>query len=130
NFKNISFPSLIYPTCRISADAVIGEGAMIHSNCTITVNVKIGKCVLMNGNVAVGHDAEIEDFVSIMPRCDISGHVKIGKCASVGAKSFILERKTFGENSIAAPGSIILRNVPSDVTVMGNPAKIYLRHNA
>ncbi|WP_279010318.1 acetyltransferase [Synergistes jonesii] len=127
-FENISFPSLIYPTCRISPDAVIGEGAMIHSNCTITVNAKIGKCVFMNGNVTVGHDAVIEDFVSIYPRCDISGHVKIGGCTSIGTQSFILERKNVGENSVVVPGSIVLRNVPSNVTVMGNPAKVYMKH--
>ncbi|WP_281678943.1 acetyltransferase [Synergistes jonesii] len=127
--ENISFPSLIYPTCMVSPDAVIGEGAMIHSKCTITVNVKIGKCVFMNGNVTVGHDVVIEDFVSIYPRCDISGHAKIGRCASIGAKSFILQKKTVGENAIVVPGAIVLRNVPPNTTVMGNPAKIYLRNS-
>ena len=128
SLEYLSFPSIIHPSCNVSPDIKIGAGSIIHSYCIVTVNVAIGECVFINGTSTIGHDTVIDDYVSIMPRCDISGNVKIGACASIGAKSFILEGKTFGENSTAAPGSIILRNVPSDVTVMGNPAKIYLRH--
>ncbi len=124
----LSFPSIIHPTCNVSPDIEVAPGTIIHSYCIVTVNVKIGKCVFVNGTSAIGHDAEVGDFVSIMPRCDISGHVKIGACASIGAKSFILERKSVGENAVVAPGSIVLRNVPANVTVMGNPAKVYLTH--
>lgn len=125
----LSFPPIVHPSCNIAPDAKIGDGTLIHTKCTITVGVTIGQCVLLNGQVTIGHDAVIDDFVTIMPRCDISGNVKIGKCASIGAKSFVLEGKRIGENATAAPGSIILRNVPPNVTVMGNPAKIFLKHN-
>lgn len=126
----LSFPTIIHPTCNIAPDIEVGTGSIIHSYCIVTVGVKIGKCVFVNGTSTIGHDVNVGDFVSIMPRCDISGHVNIGSCASIGAKSFVLERKTIGENSIMVPGSIVLRNVPPNVTVMGNPAKIYLRHSS
>ena len=124
----LSLPSIVHPTCNAAPDIEVGAGTIIHSYCIVTVGAKIGKCVFVNGTSAIGHDAEVGDFVSIMPRCDISGHVKIGACASIGAKSFILERKSVGENAVVAPGSIVLRNVPANVTVMGNPAKVYLTH--
>lgn len=128
SLEYLSFPSIVHPTCNAAPDIEVGPGTIIHSYCIVTVGVKIGKCVFVNGTSAIGHDTEVGDFVSIMPRCDISGHVKIGACASIGAKSFILERKSVGENAVVAPGSIVLRNVPANVTVMGNPAKVYLTH--
>lgn len=125
----LSFPPIISPMVHTAPDLQVGEGSVIHSHCVISVNVKIWKCVFMNCDISLGHDVVVDDFVSIYPRCDISGNVSIGSCASIGAKSFVLEKKTVGENAVVAPGAIVLRNVPPNTTVMGNPAKIYLRNS-
>lgn len=128
NVKNIFFPSIIMPNCIIAPDAIIGDGVIITMKCTVSINVKIGKFVLMNGCDNLGHDTTVEDFVTIMPSCDISGHVSIGRGCLIGAKSFILQGKSVGENSTVAAGGIVFKNVPSDVTVMGNPATIISKH--
>lgn len=127
-FKFLFFPSIVSPEAQIASDAVIAEGTIITGRCVLSVNVKLGKLVLMNGEDQLGHDVVIKDFVSIMPRCGISGNVTIcGNCL-IGAHSFVLQGKLIGNNSILAPGSIVLTNVPPNVTVMGNPATILVRH--
>lgn len=126
--SHLFFPSIVSPSSSIALDAFIGEGSIIISS-SISVSAKIGKFVLMNGAVFIGHDVLVGDNVSIMPRCSISGNVKIENNVSIGAHSFVIQGKKIGENSIVAPGSIVFTNVPANVTVMGNPATILVRHN-
>lgn len=123
---NIFFPTLVHPTTTLAPDVRIGEGTIIRGSGLLSVNVEVGKCVLINGSNNFGHDVVVGDFCSIMPRCAISGNVVIGEGTSIGAMSFIFEKKHIGKNVTIAPGSIVMRNLPDNVTVMGNPAKIYL----
>lgn len=127
-FNCLFFPSIVSPDARIASDLVIGEGTIITGRCIFSVNVKLGKLVLMNGEDQLGHDVVIKDYVSMMPRCTISGNVTIGENCLIGAQSFVLQGKSIGNNSVLAPGSIVFKNVPPNVTVMGNPATILLRH--
>lgn len=126
--SNLTFPPLVSRNIKIPDDSAIGDGSIIKGSSTVSVNVKVGRCVLLNGSVSLGHDAIIGDFVSIMPKCSISGNVIIGDNVFIGGHSFILQGKKIGNNSTIAPGSTVFTNVPPNVTVMGNPATILLRH--
>lgn len=124
--KNLFFPTLVHPTTILAPDVEIGEGTIIRGSGLLSVGVKVGRGVLINGSNNLGHDVVVEDFCSVMPRCTISGNVTIGECTSIGAASFILEKKHIGKGTIIAPGSIVLKNFPDKVTVMGNPARVYM----
>ena len=44
--------------------------------------------------------------------------------ASIGANSTILPNLTIGEGSVVGAGSVVTKDVPDGVTVVGNPARI------
>ena len=48
----------------------------------------------------------------------------IKKGASVGANATILPGITIGYNSIVGAGSVVTKDIPDNVIVAGNPAKI------
>jgi maltose O-acetyltransferase len=50
--------------------------------------------------------------------------VRIGQNVWVAAGSAILKGATIGENSVIAFGSVVTKDVPADVIVAGNPARI------
>ena len=56
------------------------------------------------------------------------GYVGLPLSVEKAKAGFVLQGKLIGNNSILAPGSIVLTNVPPNVTVMGNPATILVRH--
>lgn len=72
------------------------------------------------------------DFHSIWPpenRCNTMGYendkaVTIGKNVWIGMNCIILKGVTVGENSVIAAGSIVTKDIPPNVLVGGNPAKI------
>jgi acetyltransferase-like isoleucine patch superfamily enzyme len=50
--------------------------------------------------------------------------VKIGKNVWIGVNCIILKGVTIGENSILGAGSVVVNDIPPNVLVRGNPAKI------
>ena len=119
-----NWETIIHPSAHISKTAKIGEGCVVCANCNISVNSSIGDHCILNIGVTIGHDCEMSSFVSLMTGTVISGHVKIRESAYFGSNSTVVPGKTVGANSKVGAGSVVIRNVKDNVTVMGVPAKI------
>lgn len=62
----------------------IGEGTIIGARTIATVDIKIGKHVIINLDCTLEHDDVIEDFVTIYPSVNLSGNVIVGECCELG----------------------------------------------
>jgi serine O-acetyltransferase len=51
-------------------------------------------------------------------------HPKVGKCVMIGAGAKILGNITVGDCARVAAGSVVLKDVPSNTTVAGVPARV------
>jgi sugar O-acyltransferase (sialic acid O-acetyltransferase NeuD family) len=117
------YPVLIHPNVIYSKYVEFGEGSIICAGNILTVNIKIGKHVIVNLDCTIGHDAVIEDYSTILPSVNISGYVKVGKCVSIGTGSAIIQGVNIGENAIVGAGAVVVKDLPSDCTAVGVPAK-------
>ena len=122
-YSSFKFATLVHPDVSISATNKIGEGSIICKGNIITVNVDIGKHVIVNIDSTVGHDAVLEDFVTILPSVNISGYVRIKECSNVGTGTQIIQKKTIGQNSIIGAGSVVVRDINDYVVAAGIPAR-------
>lgn len=117
--------SLISKNAKIgSFNTNIGKGTVIMPGVIITNNIQIGKGVLINLNSSVSHDTIVSDYVEIACGVNIAGRCKIEKNVFIGTNATILPNLTIGENSIIGAGAVVISDVPRNVTVVGNPAKI------
>ncbi len=119
--RGIKFYTLISYGSFITDSAEIGEACIIVKS-AISVNVKIGKCCILNSEVGVGHDAEIGDFNFIAPRTSILGGVKIGNFNSIGTNAVLLPHAKIGNNNKIAPLSAVYRGCKDNCYMIGNPA--------
>ncbi|HRG09898.1 MAG TPA: acetyltransferase, partial [Cyclobacteriaceae bacterium] len=53
---NLYFPSLVHPDTTIGLNIKLGEGSVITAGCRLTVDITLGKHVLLNLNSTIGHD--------------------------------------------------------------------------
>lgn len=107
-----------YIDYNVSFDSTDYSLITLGDQCTIT-----GNTLILTHDYAAGCVA--------YSRCDIGnyklkklGKVVIGTNAFIGANSIILPGVTIGKNSIVGAGSVVTKDIPDNVVVAGNPAKI------
>lgn len=120
---NFQFPNLIDPDVQSSTFLSMGEGNIICAGNILTVNIIIKDFVILNLSCTVGHDVTMESFVTVYPGVNISGCTQIEKGVELGTGCKIIQGKTIGKNTIVGAGAVVVRNLPSDCTAMGMPAK-------
>lgn len=126
--KGFKAATLIHPNVINSRFNNIGEGTIICANTIITVNIEIGKHVIVNLDCTVGHDVILEDYVTIYPSVNVSGNCLISQCVELGTGTQIIQGKSIGEGSIIGAGSVVVKDIQSNVTAVGIPAKVIKQH--
>ena len=129
--KSVKFPLVIGPGSSISDYVEWGEGCLVaHAYNYITVNIKIGDFVFINCGNAIGHDVEIGDYTTVYSHSDISGGTKIGSHCIIGSGVTINPSVRIGNDVIVGAGSVVVRDVPDNVTIAGVPAKVIKKHTS
>jgi sugar O-acyltransferase (sialic acid O-acetyltransferase NeuD family) len=121
------FETIIHPSASISNMAKLGRGAVILQNATVASNVVVGNHVIILPNSIVSHDCIIGDFTSITGGVSVSGGARVGDCCYLGTNSAINNNVTIGKQSLIGMGSVVLKDVPENSVVAGNPAR-FLRN--
>lgn len=122
NSNNI-YPVLIHPSVIYSDKVSFGEGSIVCAGNIITVNINIGKHVIINLDCTIGHDAILEDYTSILPSVNVSGNVTIKECVNVGTGSTIIQGVTIDKNTVIGAGAVVVKDLPANCTAVGAPAK-------
>lgn len=115
-FVEIQKNASIGKNCKISSHTFICEGVTIEDEVFIGHNVSFindmfPKAVNEDGSMQTDEDWELKNTL-------------VKKRASIGTSATILGGVTIGENSLIGAGSVVTRDVPSNVVVAGNPARI------
>jgi len=105
----------------------IGEGAILCAGTIITSNAKIGRFFHANLYSYVAHDCIIGDFVTFAPDVHCNGHVVIEDHAYIGTGTVIKDATdrpiVIGKGAIVGMGAVVTKSVPTDMVVIGNPAR-------
>lgn len=121
--SRVKFATVIDPSVLMSKRVKVGEGTIICAGTIITVDIKIGNHVIINLDCTIGHDVDVEDFVSVYPSVNVSGNVLVGQCTELGTGAQIIQGKAIAANSIVGAGAVVVKNIEEPGTYVGSPAK-------
>lgn len=126
--------------CKIGDDSKIGTFVEIQKNCVVGNRCKVSShsfiCegVKIYDGVFIGHNVSfINDLYprSVNSTGELQGSkdwkvikTEVHNGVSIGTSSTILCGIKIGEGSIIGAGSVVTKDVPKNVIVAGNPAKI------
>lgn len=136
--KNVPESTKVWQFCVVFPNCQIGENCNICSHCLIESDVVIGNNVTIKSGVQVWDGITLEDDVFIGANVTFTNDLyprsknkewellrtKVCKGATIGAGSTILPGITIGPNAMVGAGSVVTKDVPASVVVLGNPARI------
>jgi len=109
-------------------------GVTIGKNCMISLGAKLDcgngkifigdKCTITHGCIILSHDRAKKIISRKINRNYEGKGTRLGNHVFVGVNSVILRDVIIGDNSIIGAGSVVTKDVPPNVVVAGNPAKI------
>lgn len=124
----------------------IGDGTTIMPlfTCDYGYNIRLGRNVFINYHcvfldcapIEIGHDVQIGPAVQLYtaqhpldPVVRRSGlesarPIRIGNDAWIGGGAVVLAGITIGARSVVGAGAVVVRDVPPDTVVVGNPARV------
>jgi acetyltransferase-like isoleucine patch superfamily enzyme len=112
--------------CNICAQVLIENDVVIGDNVTVKSGVQLWDGLIVEDNVFIGPNVTFTN--DLFPRSKIYPEkflqTFLKKNCSIGANATILPGITIGENAIVGAGAVVTKDVPPNVIVLGNPAKV------
>lgn len=115
--------SLIDPSVFVSWTAKIGAGCVFYPGCYIGLNAKIGDFVFCLSGVVVNHDNVIENGVVMASGVTLAGVVHVEPDCYLGQSCTIRQYLKIGRHSLIGMGAVIVKDVPPNSVMVGNPAR-------
>lgn len=114
----------IHPMAVLGSGMTMGKGIMIAANVAVNPMSQIGEGVILNTGSIIEHECIIHHFAHIAPGATLAGNVRVGPCSFVGANAVVKQGITIGSNVTIGAGAVVIKDVPDNATVVGNPGSI------
>ncbi len=121
---NIDLINAIHPSANIASTAILGNNVVIAAGAVVCAHCQIGNSVILNTGCIVDHESIISNSVHICPGAKLAGRVIVESGAFVGIGATVIQNIRIGTDAVIGAGAVVIKDVPSDVTVVGVPARI------
>ena len=112
--------------CDYGSNILIGEKVFFNFNCIVldVTYVTIGSRTLFGPNVQIYTATHPLNYIERASGLEYAKPVVIGEDVWVGGSAVICPGIEIGSRSVIGAGSVVTKNIPSDVFAAGNPCRV------
>lgn len=115
--------TLVHPAASVSRYASIGQGTVVCAGAVVNAAASVAMGSILNTGCSIDHDCVLGEAVHISPGARLGGGVQIGSQSWVGIGASVRQLICIGQRSMVGAGSVVISDIPDDMTVAGVPAK-------
>jgi acetyltransferase-like isoleucine patch superfamily enzyme len=147
----VSTGAIVFAGSRLGAGVIVGDQACVRERCEIGDDVVIGRGSLVENDTTVGARTKIQALVYVTAYSTLKADVFLAPCvqtsndnfmgrtegrhelrkgptirrgARVGVGAVLCPAVEIGEEAFVGAGTVVLKDVPPGVVVVGNPARV------
>ena len=113
----------IHPGTIIASSVTLADGIMVAAGSVINPLARIAAGAICNTSCSIDHECEVGAFAHIGPGAILCGNVKVGTRSFVGAGAVVRQGINIGNDVMIGAGCVIVKDVPDNVIMIGNPQK-------
>jgi sugar O-acyltransferase (sialic acid O-acetyltransferase NeuD family) len=118
------FVTLVHPSAYVAPSARVGRGTVVAQNCVIMAGATVGDHVKMLPGATISYGGTVGHYSTVSSGAVTLSDVKVGRSCYIGANVTIKEFVTVGDDCVLGMGTVVLRNVPDNCVMVGNPARL------
>lgn len=112
--------------CDYGTNIFVGNGVFFNFNCVVldVAHVQIGHRTKMGPNVQLYTATHPINYKERATGLESGKAIAIGEDVWIGGGAIILPGVTIGDRTVIGSGSVVTKDIPSDVFAAGNPCKV------
>lgn len=123
--EGYKIPSFIHPSVSIAPDVTLGKAIYMLVGNIVMPHTTIGNYIMINQASTIAHHVKIEDGTFMSSGVNIGARIHVKEKAYIGMGVTVMTGvENLGENCLLGAGSVIIKNVPDNAVMVGNPGRI------
>lgn len=112
--------------CDYGYNIILGDKVFFNFNCVVldTMKVEVGSRSLIGPNVQIYTATHPMNYKERAAGVEFAKPVKIGEDVWIGGSAVICPGVSIGDRTVIGAGSVVTKDIPSDVFAAGNPCKV------
>lgn len=112
--------------CDYGSNIKIGNNVFFNFNCIVldVAQVKIGHRTKIGPNVQIYTATHPINYKERAAGLESGKAISIGEDVWIGGSAIICPGVTIGDRTVIGSGSVVIKDIPSDVFAAGNPCKV------